>query len=52
MELRQTENKYDDSFEIYCWRRMEKIKWPEKVTTEKFLTFLRWDEKRAKVLDL
>ena len=22
------------SFEMWCWRRMEKIKWPEKVTNE------------------
>ena len=24
-----------ESFEIWCWKSMEKIKWPEKVTNEK-----------------
>ena len=32
--LRKLERKYLESFEISCWRRMEKIKWPEKVTNE------------------
>ena len=25
--LRKLEHKYFDSFEMLCWRRMEKIKW-------------------------
>jgi hypothetical protein len=25
------------SFEIMCWRKMEKIKWPEKVTNQQVL---------------
>ena len=28
--LRKLERKYLESFEIWCWRRMEKIKLPEK----------------------
>ena len=26
-----------ESFEMWCWRRMEKIKWSEKVTNEQVL---------------
>ena len=33
------------SFEMWCWRRMEKIKWPEKITNEKVLE--RIGEKRT-----
>ena len=29
---RKLERKYLESFEMWCWRRMGKIKWPEKVT--------------------
>ena len=32
--LRKLERKYLGSFEMWCWRRMEKIKWLEKVTNE------------------
>ena len=32
--LRKLERNYLETFEIWCWRRMEKIKWPEKVTNE------------------
>ena len=32
--LRNLERKYLKSIEIWFWRRMEKIKWPEKVTNE------------------
>ena len=32
--LRKLELKYSKCFEMWCWRRMEKIKWPEKVTNE------------------
>jgi hypothetical protein len=28
--LRKLEQKYLESFEMWCWRRMEKIKWSEK----------------------
>ena len=33
--------KYLESFEMRCWRRMEKIKWPEKVTNEEILEHIR-----------
>jgi hypothetical protein len=36
-KLRKSERKYLESFEMWCWRRMEKIKWPEKVTNEQVL---------------
>ena len=29
--LRKLEQKYLESFEIWCWKRMEKIKWSERV---------------------
>ena len=32
--LSKLERKYYESFEMWCWRRMEKIKWSEKVTNE------------------
>ena len=32
--LRKLERKHLEIFEMWCWRRMEKIKWPEKVTNE------------------
>ena len=35
--LRKLERKYLENFEMWCWRRMENIKWPEKVTNENFL---------------
>jgi hypothetical protein len=31
------ERKYLENFEMWCWRKMEKIKWSEKVTNEQFL---------------
>ena len=35
--LRKLERKYLKSFEMWCWRRMERIKWSEKVTNEQVL---------------
>ena len=32
--LRKLERKYLESFDMWCWRRMEKIKWLEKVSNE------------------
>ena len=43
--LRKLERKYLEKFEIWCWRRMEKIKWSEKVTNEQVLD--RIGEKRT-----
>jgi hypothetical protein len=43
--LRQLERKYLESFEMWCWMRMEKIKCSEKVTNEQVL--YRIEEKRA-----
>ena len=35
--LRKLDPKYLRSFEMWCWKRMEKIKWSEKVTNEQVL---------------
>ena len=35
--LRTLERKFLESFEMWCWRRMEKIKWSEKVINEQVL---------------
>jgi hypothetical protein len=43
--LRQLERKYLESFEIWYWRRMEKITWSEKVTNEQVLELI--GEKRT-----
>ena len=43
--LKKLERKYLESFEMWCWRRMEKIKWSEKVTNEQVLD--RKGEKRT-----
>ena len=40
LDTKKLEQKYLESFEKWCWRRMEKIekvKWSEKVTNEHFL---------------
>ena len=31
---------YTQSFEKWCWRRLEKIKWSEKVTNEQVLGYI------------
>ena len=35
--LTQTDRRRLDSFEMWIWRRMEKIGWLDKVTNEEFL---------------
>jgi hypothetical protein len=42
--LRATDQKYLESFEMWCWRRMGKIIWTEHVRNEEVL--LRDNEKR------
>ena len=42
--LRATDEKYLESFEIWCWRRMEKISWTDHVRNEEVL--LRVNEQR------
>ena len=39
------ERKYSERFEMCCWKRIEKIKWSEKVTNEQVLE--RIGEKRT-----
>jgi hypothetical protein len=43
--LRKLELKYLETFEMWCWRRTEKIKWSEKVTNEQVLDHV--GEKRS-----
>jgi hypothetical protein len=35
--LRKIDQKYLESFEMWCWRRMEKISWTDRVTNEEVL---------------
>ena len=42
--LRAADQKYLESFEMWCWRRMEKISWTDHVRNEKVL--LRVNEQR------
>ena len=35
--LKKLEQKYLESYEMWCWRRMEEIKWSGKVTNEQVL---------------
>ena len=32
--LREADQKYLESFEMWCWRRMEKISWTDRVRNE------------------
>ena len=42
--LRATDQKHLESFEMWCWRRMEKISWTDHVRNEEVL--LRFKEQR------
>ena len=42
--LRAADQKYLESFEMWCWRRMERISWTNHVRNEEVL--LRVDEQR------
>ena len=42
--LRAADQKYLESFEMWCWRRMEKISWTDHVRNEEVL--LRVNEQR------
>jgi hypothetical protein len=35
--LRKLDQKYLESLEVWCWRRMEKIIWPDRVRNERVL---------------
>jgi len=35
--LRATDQKYLERFEMWCWRRMEKIRWTDYVRNEEVL---------------
>ena len=36
-QLRKVVEKYLESFEMWCWRRMEKISWTDRVRNEEVL---------------
>jgi len=36
--LRKTDHKYQENFEMWCWWRMEKIHWTDRVRNEVLLT--------------
>jgi hypothetical protein len=36
-KLRKVDQKYLASFEMWCWRRMEKISWTDRVRNEEIL---------------
>ena len=42
--LWKVDQKYLESFEVWCWRRMEKISWTDRVRNEEVL--LRVNEQR------
>jgi len=33
--VRRADQKYPESFEMWCWRRMQKISWTDRVRKEK-----------------
>jgi hypothetical protein len=41
--LRKLDQKYLESFEMWCWRRMEKIRWTERVNNEAVLHRVKED---------
>jgi hypothetical protein len=36
--LQEVNQKYEEGFEMWCWRKMEKIFWTDHVRNEKYLT--------------
>jgi hypothetical protein len=41
--LRKLDQKYLESFEMWCWRRMEKISWTARVRNEEVLHRVKED---------
>ena len=39
--LRKVDQKYFETFELWCWRRMEKISWHDRVKNEEVLPRIR-----------
>jgi hypothetical protein len=42
--FRQVHQKYLESFEMWCWRRMEKIGWTDRVSNEEVLYRVKEDK--------
>jgi hypothetical protein len=47
-KLRKVDHKYLDSFEVFCWRKMEKISWTDHVRNEEMLLKIQGGEKYPK----
>jgi hypothetical protein len=47
-KLRKVDHKYLDSFEVLCWRKMEKISWIDHVRNEEILLEIHGGEKYHK----
>jgi hypothetical protein len=47
-KLRKVNHKYLDSFEVLCWRKMEKISWTDRVRNEEILLKIHGGEKYPK----
>ena len=45
--LRKIDQHFLDSFEMWCWRSMEKISWTDRVKNKKVLVIHRVMEKRS-----
>jgi hypothetical protein len=44
--LQAVDQKHLESFEMWCWRRMEKIRWIDHVRNEEVRVLLRVEEQR------
>jgi hypothetical protein len=45
LTLRKVDQKYLESFEMWCWRRMEKISWTDRVNNEAVLHRVKEERK-------
>ena len=43
--LRNVDQKYLESFEMWCWKRMEKISWTDRVRNKKILHTVKEEKK-------
>jgi hypothetical protein len=47
--LRNVDQKYLESFKMWCWKRMEKISWTDRVRNEKKITYSKGGKKYASI---
>ena len=48
--LREKDRKYLESFEMWCWRKMEKIDWREHITNEEVLEIVQENRSILKII--